>query len=228
METLLGILFILILVAILVLPIAYVVWMVKTWRRGRKRLFWSQTAVAVIAVGAVVFCVHRTLAEFSRPYWERRGFSDHSGTLELTGRDFPLGKPLYCFGSVRGIAGGYTLAVYELTAETAHYFSSPPPEFFANYPKRPAYCDSGWRVVNWRMGPVKDDEQIFVDFASLGGDRAADKPDLDKVLESARRSLAKSTTHYAYRADDDAKPTSLDFFVIDPDELRLYLINSRL
>ena len=201
-----------------VLLAAYLVWMVRAWRRGRKGLFWSQTAVAAAAVAALGFLMDLTPA--SHAYWDRRQ------TEALTGIPFPFGKRVYRYDSERAFNGdGYSILVVELTPEVARYFHSPPAGFFANYPHKPD-VRSRWQAVHWRTGPARADEQKFIDFA-LGENAPNEQPLLDKAFASARRSLAKPTACYAYCYLQNGKNVSdIDFFLIDPEERRLYIINS--
>jgi hypothetical protein len=121
MSWILPVLLLLTLLAIACLPIVFVFWMVKTWRRGRKWVFVAQSAVVLAAVGTAIFLLDLTPA--FHWYWERRQAKDNlHWAQELTGVSFPFGKPLYCYDSERAFNGdGYSLAVYELEQFTKIY-----------------------------------------------------------------------------------------------------------
>lgn len=209
------------------LLVAYFVWTVKTWRRGRKGLFRCQTSVVVMTVAALVFFLDLTPA--SHWYWEReRNLANRRWATELTGITFSFGRPLYCYDSDRAFNGdGYSIAVYELTPEMARYFSSPPPEFFAIYPKKPDYRRH-WKAVNWHTGPVRADEEIFINFTLAENAPKKEEARLEEAFKTIRRSLAKTTTHYAYFhfLHSANSVGDIDFFLIDPEERRLYIINN--
>jgi len=208
------------------LLVAYVVWMVKTWRRGRKRLFWCQCAAVVIGFDSLF-----NLSPVAHWFWEWREMVNFAGqTAEWTGTPFSFNKQVYRYDSARCWNGdGYSLVVLELPPEMARYFSAPPSEFFANYPKKPDYRRE-WRAVNWHAGPIRTDEKVFTDFVFMDRD-AKELKRLEKSFAAIRCSLAKPTTYYAYfhhtisTWDHTPQVCDIDFFVIDPEERLFYLIN---
>lgn len=219
-------LFILALIGVPVgLLVAYLVWMVKTWRRGRKRLFWGQTTTAAMAVVALVFLLDLTPASHGFWHWQRmKVLSGH--TADWTGVPFEFAKKTFWYDSSRCWNGdGRTVIVLKLPPEMAHYFSAPPPDFFAHYPKETASWINN-QIVHWRSGPPKDDEKKFLDFAFIEGGYN-EMAQLNKTFEAARRALTKPTTRYAYiyRYPGQKNPNDIDLFVIDPEEGLFYLIN---
>lgn len=205
------------------LVVAYVVWMVKTRKRGRKRLFWGQTVAAVMAVAALVFLLDLTPA--SHWYFERQR------TLAWTGMAFSFGKTLYQYDTGRSFNGdGYSVKIVALPPEAARYFSAPPPVFFAEYPAIPGFQGgaSGLQLVRWRNGPVRGDEERFVRFA-LYESWGEPQPDIrNKDLSKAvRHALSKSTSLYAYYwRYPGPQVNDIYFFLIDPEEQRLYILNN--
>ena len=202
-------------------PIAYFVWIGKTWRRGPKWLFWSQIVTAMIAavvIGGVALDFFRN-SQFSE---STRYCLAPPSMKRLNGSEFALGKPGYHYDTGPSFNGdGYSISVYDLTPEMARYFSAPPPEFFASYPKK---LDPRYELQTWNRGPVRDDEKWFINFA-LREKAPKEQARLDKAYEAIRRSLAKSTTHYAYSYLMNGELVSdIDFFLIDPEEQRLYII----
>ncbi|MCX6967159.1 MAG: hypothetical protein NTZ46_05155 [Verrucomicrobia bacterium] len=205
------------------LPVAYVVWMIRAWRGGRKMLFWSQTGVAVLAVLALGFLLDLTPA--SHWYWERQR------TLAWTGVAFSFGKPLYHCDTGPSFNGdGYVATVVALKPEIARYFSAPPASFFTDYPAIPGFKDGagGLQLVHWHNGPVRADEERFVQFAvdAGSGDLASYSRDKDLTKE-VRRVLNKPTSLYAYYWRYPGEQVSdIYFFLIDPEEGRLYIFQN--
>ena len=219
-------LFILALLAVPVgLLVAYVVWMVKTWRRGRKCLFWGQTTTAALSVAALVFLFDLTPASHEFWHWQRmKVLSGH--TADWTGIPFEFAKNSFWYDSSRCWNGdGRTVIVLELPPETIRYFSTPTPDFFAHYPKETASWKD-WQIVHWRTGPPKSDEKRILDFAFIEGD-TNEMAQLNKPFKAARRALVKPTTSYAYiyRYPAHEHPSDIYLFVIDPEEQLFYLIN---
>ena len=146
------------------------------------------------------------------------------------GVSFAFAKKVFLYDSERCWNGdGYSLIVLELTPEIARYFSAPPPEFFAKYPKKPDYR-ARWQAVKWHTGPIRADEKVFTDFVFMDRD-ARELKQLEKSFADLRRSLAKPTTHYAYfhqtvpKLDHTPQVCDIDFFVIDPEEGLFYFVN---
>jgi len=222
MSKLVPILFLLLVVPASALAVYAIVWIMGT-RRGPKRLFWSLVFLALTAVVTLVFRLD--LTPVSHSYWEQQKMAVVNRAMPgLVGIPLSFSKPVYRYESARSFNGdGYSISVYELTSEMAHYFSAPPSDFFAKYPKNPTNR-SEWHVGNWRTGPPRENEQNFVRFA-FGEHSTKEQPRLEQVFETIRRSLAKSTTLYAYCHHYPSEGIGdIDFFVIDPQERRFYII----
>ena len=206
------------------LLVAYIVWMVKTWRRGRKRLFWSQMGVAVIAVAALGFMMDITPA--SHWFWERQRMKDISGrTADWTGVSFAFAKKVFLYDSERCWNGdGRTVMVLELPPEMRRYFSAPPPAFFAQYPQKTAAYGKDYQIAHWRSGAPGDDEKKILDFAFVQGGYK-EMAQLEKTFAAARHALTKPTTYYAYLYRYPGHVGDVDLYVIDPEEGLFYLIN---
>ena len=223
-RLILGLSLLLLVLAVLVgLPVAYVIWMVKTWQRGRKGLFWSQTAVAVLATCALGFMMDLTPA--SHWYWERKR------TLAWTGMAFSFGTPLYHSDTGPSFNGdGYAATVVALKPEMVRYFSAPPAAFFSDFPAIPGFKDGagGLQLVRWRNGPVRAEEERFVQFAVDAGSGDLASYSRDKSLtKEVRRALSKPTSLYAYYWRYPGKQVSdIYFFLIDPEEGRFYIFQN--
>ena len=218
LRLLLGLfLLFLVLVTLVGLPVAYAVWLVKTWRCGRKGLFWSQTGVLAMTVAVLVFLLDATPA--SHWYWERKRAS------EWTGFAFSFEKMVYHYATGPSFNGdGYVLTVATLRPEAAGYFHAPPPAFFADFPKEK---DPRYTVQRWRPGPVRTEDEFFLKYAFAETPPGKEAARLKEALEAIRRSLGKPTTQYAYSylMHGDAVG-DIVFWLIDPEDRRFYFISN--
>jgi len=142
-------------------------------------------------------------------------------TRKVTGKG--LFQPIYDYDSQRSFTGdGFSILVFNLSERHASYFSTPPKSFYRDYPKKPLFSRGHWDQMNWRTGKPRVDEQRVIHFAL----QFSNIPSVELYLKQIRISLAKPTTHYAYLYYKATGTVSdIDFFVIDPIDKRLYVIN---
>ena len=111
---------------------AWVDWSNENWevRAGRQRINW----------GTNLFWNPIEKAE------------ERNYNVELTGFEFNDGELIYEYETERAFNGdGYSIWIYKLDNETAHYFKNPKEEFFTKYPSME--LRSHWMLL-WVLNKV--------------------------------------------------------------------------
>ena len=132
-----------------------------------------------------------------------------------------LGDAVYEYESERAFNGdGYTFMVYRLPAAIKTRFEAADDKLLTKHPSKCSYR-SEWRVQNWKAGPLRAEDQKYLDFALLGGDES-----LAVHAGAIRKALAGEGAYYAYlHYDHGGFPGNVDFFVVDLENDYLYVIN---
>lgn len=189
--------------------IPYGVWVWVTAFRGK----WKQVA-RQIACPAVLFAVIWPVSD----YLHSVSYAEYLKNIYDT--DVSLGTPLYEYESGRALNGdGYSISVYELPPEIRQRFQAADQRLLKHFPQ-PTGSRSNWGVNHWAEGPFDPQYNTFLDFALSEYD-ARREPSLAHRFQEIRTVLAHGRTYYAFF--DYRK--NIDFFVIDLDEGRLYVIN---
>lgn len=136
-----------------------------------------------------------------------------------------LGNAVFEYDSERAFNGdGYSISVYELPSSIRARFESADERLLSEFPKHPSYRDH-WSFERWRRSPFDEKFNDYLDFALSSYD-ARNASELTKHFDAIRGALKREGTFYAffyYRPSGHVG--DVDFFIIDLNGGRLYLIN---
>ncbi|MCW1884072.1 hypothetical protein OKA04_04980 [Luteolibacter flavescens] len=134
-------------------------------------------------------------------------------------------RPIFEYDSERGFQGdGYSFAVYPLSESIRQRFVSADLRLTGRYPERPADRDR-WKTHLWTEAPFDPALDQYLEFALSSLD-AGNEPRLEPHFSNLRAALGKKRTWYSYfHHDHGDSPGNIDFFAVDLDEGRVYLIN---
>ncbi|MCD4792267.1 MAG: hypothetical protein K8R54_03475 [Bacteroidales bacterium] len=193
----------LILIAIIVGLIVWIFYLVKLFRKGRKKSF----AIQVSILALFLIFVTWKFQIFPRS----KNFYIKERTEQLTGKSFWSWKEFsYEEISVRG--EGYTLDIYKFNDEMANYFSNPDSAFFQKYP-----LDEE-TDIKWQQTPVSEIEKEILEFVTpiyVGWEgEIVEKQDFIKNIAN------KNGSYYSYRHGG-----STNFYLISPKDKLIIMIN---
>ncbi|MEO8206650.1 MAG: hypothetical protein ABI615_10755 [Chthoniobacterales bacterium] len=139
-----------------------------------------------------------------------------------------LGKPLFLYDSERGFQGdGYSFAVYELPEAIRKRFTAPDAKLLDEFPHIPGYRNNGWGRMAWQEGPINPKMTWYTDFAfNTTSEDMAKAPELEKQFAAIRTALTRKNIFYAFFYKAYSHMSNIDFFLIDLDENKLYIINN--
>lgn len=134
-------------------------------------------------------------------------------------------RPIFEYDSERGFQGdGYSFAVYPLSDSIRKRFVAADRRLTAGYPERPSGRDH-WKTHLWTEAPFDPALNHYLEFALSRLD-AGNEPRLEPHFSNLRAALGKKRTWYSYfHHDHGASPGNIDFFAVDLDSGRVYLIN---
>jgi hypothetical protein len=131
-----------------------------------------------------------------------------------------LGTPIYEYESGRALNGdGYSISVYELPTAIRQRFQAADQRLLTQFPQT-TRSRANWGVNHWAEGPFDPQYNTYLDFALSEYD-VGREPSLAHRYQEMRAALARGRTYYAFF--DYLK--NIDFFVVDLEEGRLYMIN---
>ncbi|HEY5312781.1 MAG TPA: hypothetical protein VIK18_09685 [Pirellulales bacterium] len=160
---------------------------------GIRRRYPAARQLAIIISAAIFFAFVWHAAETA---------SQREEMQNLTGVAFSLGAPEHWYDTGPSFNGdGYTIEQYRLPESVARQFLKLPAKA-ADRPMLHAPSAS-WKVVHWRTGPPDPSDMPYIDFAlgasyGLPGDLLGQEREARRIQASARASLARQTTHFAY------------------------------
>ena len=136
-----------------------------------------------------------------------------------------LRKPLFRYNSERSFQGdGYSISVFEMPARIRNRFESADDRLLSEFPKHPEYRDH-WSFERWRGSPFDEKFTQYLDFALSSYD-SENEPDLEAHFAAIRRALNGGKAYYSFSFHGTGwLPSDIDFFVVDLERNRLYLIN---
>lgn len=191
----------------------YFVWMAITAFKRRWRRLVYQAVVGL--------CLAGLLYGGAMLWWkwdgEREAAAFHEGLFGVKGR-FP--DPLFAFNPQREFNGdGYSLEVFPLPPEVRTQFEHFAAAQMAGRPKRPEYR-SHWKQVDWQPSPLRAEDKQYLDFVL---------PNAAETTEQCmqiRQVLTKPGAYYGYfYYGHEGWLGDVDFFIVDLDGGRIYLIN---
>ena len=93
-----------------------------------------------------------------------------------------------------------------------------------DFPKKPSYR-SDWRTIHWQKGPLAIPHRKHRDFALETGGAP---PDIERRLRNIKVALQQESTYYAMFSSDSPESEyvgNIDFFIVDLNASRIYIIN---
>jgi hypothetical protein len=192
-----------------VASIPYGIWVWITAFRGRWKQVGRQIAypsVLLATIWPVSQCLHAQM---------------HAEHLKsIFDADVSLGTPLYEYESGRALNGdGYSISVYELPAAIRQRFQTADQRLLKQFPQ-PTGSRSNWGVNHWTEGPFDPTYDTYLDFALRKYD-VGQESTLALQFKAIRAGLARKQAYYAFFN----YLKNIDFFVVDLQEGRLYVIN---
>lgn len=205
--------------AFLLLPvflatIFYVAVLVRTIWRRRWRTLTILVSVPAAAIALLIVAVS---------LWASGAKARELNAIYDTPVSLPA--PVFSYDSERAFNGdGYSISTYDLPESIRHRFQKPDQRLLGEFPARPSYR-SHWKTVNWKPGPLPPSLEQYVEFAL--GEYSRDKKGLSEQFSAIRKALEKPTTFYSFFYNDPGKYVGdIDFFVIDLEDGKLYIINN--
>jgi len=193
--------------------ILFAVWLVWCLNRLLMKRWRQFLAVAVIPPAAVaaflVFALFYT-------YLER------TTDAQLFNADADVHEATFAYHSDRSFTGdGYSIVEYKLPQAIRERFLACDEKLLTEFPQHGSNRN-GWSTSYWKRGPFDAAQQKFIGFA-LG----ISEPEVSDVRAKVLDALSKPTTFYAffYKKNDD-RVSDIDFFVVDLENNRVYMINS--
>lgn len=202
------------------LIVAWIMWMRRNFKRGRKVLFFAQLAASIILFVWVTWITE--IFPGSSTYYANKQIR------ELTGYYLDLTEH-FTYESPRAFNGdGYSILVYELTEEDANNFLHPQPDFFKDYPSKSEFRDH-WDQQKWKKGPILETERKYLDFAlnEVPSINQEDYSNLSVQFDHIRSIMSSNNCVYAfnYLSHSDSYIGNIDFFIISPEQKKLIIIN---
>jgi hypothetical protein len=194
--------------------VPYGIWFVVSVCRKRWRLALAQITIPVLLV--MVLGMVASMVE-SRRY--------EAYLADVFGAPVELATPLFAYESPREFNGdGYSIEVYPLPRSLRTFFVQRDRNHLSNFPKLPDYRD-GWTSQSWREGPLEKGFRRHLEFAVSSVD-SAKVSGLEAQFTAIRTCLSRPNAFYACFVNDRGDHIGdIDFFVVDLEQERIYLIN---
>jgi len=194
--------------------IVHIIWMVKTFKRKKYRVFFLQ--ILFLTIFIVFFGVYFKIIPGSHLYWER------IETKEITGKSFYYEGLEFSYDSGRSLNGdGCSIEIFNLEEHIAKEFINPSTEFFTQFPKKSSYRKN-WEVEFWKAGPINRKEMDFVNFALMCDQH---NPVLKKYYEQSLEYLNQGEIFYSYIYNLKENISDIDLFILIPLEKKLIVLN---
>lgn len=186
----------------------------KDWKRTAR--IWAVFCIGTLALWAGEILLYRI---------------DHGIYLsQIFDTKVKFGPPIYEYDSPRAFNGdGYSISVYQLPDSIRDRFSAFDEKLKSEFPKRSAYRKH-WHTQNWKVGPISKDERKYMRFAcEFFYDGAAPRK-LKQNVGEFRRALRSDPVYFSFLYSRLSKGKQdyygdIDFFMINPETGRVYLIN---
>lgn len=192
---------------------SYLIWMgVTAWnRRWRKLIYQFLAAIGIMGGlygGAVL-------------WWRWQSAREEAAFFEgLAGVPGHFPDSLFAYTPPRDFNGdGYSVEVFPLPAEIRARFEHFDAAKMAGFPKRPEYR-AHWQRVDWQATPLKPEDKQYLDFVLPGAEEAKEQ------CARIRELLGKPGSFYGYfYFSHEGWLGDVDFFIVDREGGRLYLLN---
>ncbi len=208
-------------------------------------IFWTVTAVAAV-IGAVPFAISLGRCALKKQ-WKKVGLHfaavlvlgpslwalantirahEYSKYLSnIFGANVTVGAAVFEYDTPRSFQGdGFSLVVYEAPESVRVQFENPDDKFTSEYPKRPLERKD-WLTRSWSKAPITPENAKYIRFA-LSEIPPPNSGDFDVHTKAIREALSHGRAYYSFFYNEpNGNLGDIDFFIVDLEGNRVYLIN---